>query len=132
MYKTTTWLIRGAAIVVIGTWVVPTLFPEQIARINERTQQKVRIDKIAREYKKIAGPKQLKKYCSNSCLNYGYTDFLKAIEEGKTVKVVIFAGAGESVVELKNGKKARVKMEPDLDLLELLNRYNVEIGLPNP
>ena len=99
---------------------------------NQRKDtKKVRIDKVAKEFKKIAGPKQLKKYCSNSCLNYGYTDFLKAVEEGKTVKVVIFAGAGESVVELKNGKKARVKMEPDLDLFDLRNRHNVEIGLPS-
>ena len=107
-----------------------------ISRTDSTNQRKDTIKttykQSAKEYKKNADPNQLKKYCSNSCLNYGYTDFLKAIEEGKTVKVVIFAGAGESVVELKNGKKARVKMEPDLDLLELLNRYNVEIGLPNP
>ncbi len=60
-------------------------------------------------------------------LTYKYSEFTQAVKEGNVEKVVIFIDAGAAVVELNDGKKAKVSLAPDSDLFDLLQRNNVDV-----
>ena len=105
----------------IGLFVA--LFPEQ----TERITQTARINRMSKEYEKLGDRNDLKKYCARKCLTYKYSEFKQAVKEGNVANLVLFPGAGAAVVELKDGKKAKVNLAPDHDLLDFLQRNNVDV-----
>ncbi len=127
MDKTTTWLVRGAAVVVIG-FGAASLFSQSPEQKEEFQTDRMFEKSYAR------AEKELKKYCAplfRKCLTYKYSEFKQAVKKGNVEKIVIFIDAGAAVVELKDGKKGKVNLAPDQDLLGLLNKHNVEIKVGN-
>tara|TARA_B100001057_G_scaffold484976_1_gene563941 strand:+ start:573 stop:956 length:384 start_codon:yes stop_codon:yes gene_type:complete len=116
MDKTTTWLIRGASLIII-------VF-SSIA-LKDYLQVKRAINSTKDEYLK---QQEVIEKCQ-SIRTLRYSNFIQAVQRKRVERVIISSSTGRVQVDQKDGKIAWVNVAPDQELLELLTVNNVDVGM---
>tara|TARA_B100000579_G_C22269441_1_gene593078 strand:+ start:182 stop:565 length:384 start_codon:yes stop_codon:yes gene_type:complete len=116
MDKTTTWLIRGAALVII-------VFGSII--LKDYLQVKRAINSTKNEY--VKQQEAIEKCESIRTLRY--SDFIEAVQEKQVSRVLISPDNGKAQIVERDGNTALVNLAPDQGLLKLLTDNEVDIAV---
>ena len=113
MDKTTTWLVRGASLIIIF---VGFIFLKPYFQIQEQIRINDRYEKENREANERC--KQRKEI--------SYRKLLDLINSGQVTKIVLSSNNGLSEVKTKN-ESFSVSIAPDKELLDLFTENNIDI-----
>ena len=116
MDKTTTWLIRGASLVII-------VFGSIV--LKDYLQVKQAINSKKDEYSK-------QQEVIEKCESIGrlrYSNFIQAVQQKKVSRIIISPSKGRVQVDEKDGKISWVNVAPDQELLKLLTDNNVDTAV---
>tara|TARA_B100001250_G_scaffold358276_1_gene334470 strand:+ start:823 stop:1206 length:384 start_codon:yes stop_codon:yes gene_type:complete len=116
MDKTTTWLIRGAALVII-------VFGSIV--LTDYLQVKRAINSTKTEY--VKQQEAIEKCESIRTLRY--SDFIEAVQEKQVSRVLISPDNGKAQIVERDGNTALVNLAPDQGLLKLLTDNEVDIAV---
>ena len=116
MDKTTTWLIRGAALVII-------VFGSIV--LKDYLQVKRAINSTKNEY--VKQQEAIEKCESIRTLRY--SDFIEAVQEKQVSRVLISPDDGKAQIVERDGNTALVNLAPDQGLLKLLTDNEVDIAV---
>tara|TARA_B100000700_G_scaffold168453_1_gene186005 strand:+ start:1792 stop:2175 length:384 start_codon:yes stop_codon:yes gene_type:complete len=114
MDKTTTWLIRGASLVIIVFGSIA---------LKDYLQVKRAINSTKDEYLK-------QQEVIEKCESIGtlrYSNFIQAVQQKKVSRIIFSPSEGRVQVYEKDGKISWVNVAPDQELLELLAENNVDV-----
>ena len=116
MDKTTTWLIRGAALVIIVFGSIVLTDYQQVKRAINSTKT---------EY--VKQQEAIEKCESIRTLRY--SDFIEAVQEKQVSRVLISPDDGKAQIVERDGNTALVNLAPDQGLLKLLTDNEVDIAV---
>ena len=120
MDKTTTWLIRGASLIII-------IFGS--IALKDYLQVKRAINSTKDEYLK-------QQEVIEKCQSIGsltYTKFIQAVEQKRVERVIISPSTGRTQVDQKDGKTSWVMwLALDQEELDLLTENNVDVRKASP
>jgi len=116
MDKTTTWLVRAAAVIVIIVGWVSYLDPYL------KEQDKIRFNKIYENESR-----QAKQRCEK-LEKISYYQLLDLVKSGQITRITLSANNGLSQVKTKNNTFA-ASIAPDKELLALFTANNIDIAV---
>ena len=119
MDKTTTWLIRGASLIII-------IFGAIV--LKDYLQVKRAINSTKDEYLK---QQEVIEKCQ-SIKSIPYTKFIQAVEQNRVSRVIISPLAARVQVNQKDGKIFWVSLAFDQELMGLLTENNVDVRKASP
>ena len=119
MDKTTTWLIRGASLIII-------IFGAIV--LKDYLQVKRAINSTKDEYLK---QQEVIEKCQ-SIRSIPYTKFIKAVEQNRVSRVIISSLTARVQVDQKDGKIFWVSLAFDQELMGLLTENNVDVRKASP
>ena len=114
MDKTTTWLIRGASLIIIVFGSIA---------LKDYLQVKRAINSTKDEYLK---QQEVIEKCQ-SIRTLRYSNFIQAVQQKRVERVIISPSTGRVQVDQKDGKTSWVMWALDQELLDLLTENNVDV-----
>ena len=114
MDKTTTWLIRGASLIII-------IFGSIV--LKDYLEVKRAINSTKDEYLK---QQEVIEKCQ-SIRTLRYSNFIQAVQQKRVERVIISPSTGRTQVDQKDGKTSWVMWALDQELLDLLTENNVDV-----